>query len=83
MYGYEVKTIDDPVVSVAEEALALGTQLLTPGGTLINIIPALQYVPPWFPGAWSRKLAERVRELSEEMKRIPTEFVKKSLVCLH
>ncbi|KAH9478443.1 Cytochrome P450 monooxygenase [Psilocybe cubensis] len=79
MYGYEVKSIDDRAVSVAEEALALGTQLLTPGGTLINVIPALQYVPTWFPGAWSRRLAAKVLELSEEMKRIPTEFVKKSL----
>lgn len=83
MYGYDVKSIEDPVISLAEEALALGTQLLTPGGTLINIIPALQYVPPWFPGAWSRRLAAKVRELSEEVKRIPREFIKKSLVSLY
>ncbi|KAH9478384.1 Cytochrome P450 monooxygenase 208 [Psilocybe cubensis] len=79
MYGYEVQSISDPVVTVADEAIRLGGQLVIPGGTLINIFPMLQHIPAWFPGASSQKLAKIVRELSDEMMSIPTKFVKKSL----
>lgn len=80
MYGYEVESLEDPIVQIADESIDLGTQLLIPGASLINLIPALKYVPPWFPGAVSRKQAAKVLHLTEEIKRIPMEFVKQKFV---
>ncbi|PPQ79984.1 hypothetical protein CVT25_003043 [Psilocybe cyanescens] len=76
MYGLEVKSIEDPCIAIADEAIKLGSDLLAPGGSLINIFPFLQHVPAWFPGATSRKQADIVRSLTEEMMRIPMDQVK-------
>ncbi|PPQ81712.1 hypothetical protein CVT25_013442 [Psilocybe cyanescens] len=78
MYGYEVKSVDEPCVTVADEAIMLGTRLLVPGASLINIIPSLRHVPEWFPGASSRKMAAKIRRMTDEVIRFPLDYVKKS-----
>lgn len=84
MYGYDIKSIDDRVIEVAEAGNVIGSRLMAPGGSLINIFPLLRYIPSWVPGATSHKEAKEVKNLTKEMMRIPTEFVKKSLVrALH
>lgn len=80
MYSYDVGSIHDPIIEIADEALLLGTELLVPGGSLINLFPTLGYIPSWFPGAVSRKKAARVYSLTEKVKGIPMDFVKKSFV---
>ena len=82
MYGYDVKTLDDPVIEVGEKSLQLGVKLLMPGGSLLNFIPILCHVPPWVPGATSQKIAAEVKRLTLEMKRIPMDYVKKALVSV-
>lgn len=82
MYGYEVKSVDDPCVTVADMALTTGARVSGPGGSMINVIPALRHIPTWFPGAPSWKEIDEVRKLTGEMKRIPMEFVKTSFVSL-
>ncbi|KAH9480332.1 Cytochrome P450 monooxygenase 98 [Psilocybe cubensis] len=79
MYGYDIKSPHDPVIETAEAATILGGRLMAPGGSLINVFPLLRHVPLWFPGAISRNAAEEVKRLTNEVVRIPTEFVKKSL----
>uniref|UniRef100_A0A8H8CKD5 Cytochrome P450 n=1 Tax=Psilocybe cubensis TaxID=181762 RepID=A0A8H8CKD5_PSICU len=78
MYGYEVKSIDDPCVTLADEALRLTSQLITPGGSIINVIPALRHVPAWFPFAYSKRTAEKAKAMTEEILRIPLEHVKRN-----
>lgn len=82
MYGYEVKSFEDPCIVAAEESIAAGVPFMLPGGTWLNTIPALTKInlPLWFPGATTWKIAAKVRELSKEMERIPFEFAKKSFV---
>ncbi|KAH9475493.1 Cytochrome P450 monooxygenase COX2 [Psilocybe cubensis] len=79
MYGYDIKSIHDRVIEVAEAGNVIGSRLMAPGGSLINIFPILRHIPPWVPGATSHKEAKEVKDLTAEMMRIPTEFVKKSL----
>ncbi|PPQ81783.1 hypothetical protein CVT25_013670 [Psilocybe cyanescens] len=79
MYGYDIKSIDDRVIEVAEEGNVIGGRLVVPGGSLINIFPVLRHIPSWFPGASSHKAAVECKKLTEEMMRIPTEYVKRSL----
>jgi hypothetical protein len=80
MYGYDVKSIDDPCIAAANNATVIAAGLAVPGASLINIFPFLRHVPPWFPGASSRKLAEKARKYSEEAQRIPMEYVEECMV---
>ncbi len=82
MYGYVLETLDDPIIHVADEATRLVATLLEPGGTLVNILPVLRHIPFWVPGATGMKKAEQVRQLTEEMLRIPMEHVKAAFVNL-
>jgi len=81
MYGYDVESINDPCIANADKSITLGVRLLLPGGTLINIFPILAYVPTWFPGASSRKLAAEVKRLTDEVIRFPMDWVKLRMVC--
>ncbi|KDR84601.1 hypothetical protein GALMADRAFT_56030 [Galerina marginata CBS 339.88] len=77
MYGYDVKSFEDPCVVAAQRSLNLGVYLLLPGSSYISILPILKYIPPWFPGASSRRMAAEVSSFTAEMIRIPMEFVRK------
>ncbi|PPQ77931.1 hypothetical protein CVT25_015406 [Psilocybe cyanescens] len=78
MYGHDVESIEDPCVRLSDETLLLGSPLLVPGGSLINVIPALRYIPEWVPGAYSRKVAAKVRRMTSEALRIAMGYVNKS-----
>ncbi|PPQ81931.1 hypothetical protein CVT25_013779 [Psilocybe cyanescens] len=78
MYGYEVESVQDPCVTMADLALTIGARLSVPGGSMLNVIPALRHIPAWLPGAPSYEGIKQVRALTHEVKRIPMEFVKKS-----
>ncbi|KAF8973003.1 cytochrome P450 [Flammula alnicola] len=80
MYGYEVDSLDDPLVSVADQSNILAGRLLAPGATLIPMFPILRHVPPWFPGASSRKLIVEVKRLTDLMRTIPVDFVKQRVM---
>lgn len=80
MYGYDIESIHDPVIEAAEKSVSLGAPLLAPGGSIINVFPILGKIPPWFPGASSHKVAVEVKRLTDLVKRIPLDFVKKQMV---
>jgi hypothetical protein len=80
MYGYAPESLDDPVIPVANEGITLGASLMEPGATFINVIPILRHIPSWVPGTTAKRLAEKVRWLTEEMKRIPMERVSAAMV---
>ncbi|KAF9045269.1 cytochrome P450 [Panaeolus papilionaceus] len=67
MYGYEVKSLDDPVIVAADMNIELGAKVISPGGSFANVIPILKYVP-W---TWTQRMAKEIRWLTSEMKRIP------------
>ncbi|KAH9478084.1 Cytochrome P450 monooxygenase 208 [Psilocybe cubensis] len=76
MYGYDAKSTDDPCILAADKTFTLGMELLSPGGSLINLIPLLRFVPPWFPGAISQQKAQEARMLTKKVVSIPLEFTK-------
>ncbi|PPQ72833.1 hypothetical protein CVT26_003342 [Gymnopilus dilepis] len=81
MYGYNVKSFEDPCISAADEGATAAAALLLPGATLVNIIPPLAKIriPTWLPGASTWKTAKKLRELSDTARSIPYDFVKKSM----
>jgi len=81
MYGYDVESIDDPCITNADESITLGAKLFVPGATLINIFPILAFIPAWFPGASSQKLAAEVKRLTAEVIRVPMDWAKMRMVC--
>jgi hypothetical protein len=80
MYGYAPESLDDPIIHIIDEGTTLGASLLAPGGTLINVLPILRHIPSWVPGATAKKMAEKVRRLTVEMKRIPMAQVTAAMV---
>lgn len=86
-YGLHVKQDNDPFVEIAERAmLGLGTAG-TPGAYIVDLIPALQYLPgvqflPGFLGKWKRQGLEWskwIRALLEA----PFAQAKKNFVSSH
>lgn len=76
MYGYDVKSLDDPVIEAADKSIELGTKVFSPGGSLVNVFPMFKYVP-W---TWTQRMAKEVRHLTNEMKRIPMESLVNDMV---
>jgi hypothetical protein len=80
MYGYSPRTMDDYYIRIADESAKLMGNLAEISGTLINILPFLRHIPSWVPGASGKKKIEKLRGLTDEVKRIPLEYAKIALV---
>jgi len=80
-HGYQVQDDNDPFVNRAEKGMTLFGQLIKPGNFLVDIIPALKYVPDWFPGAGFKQFAKASEEVVAELVEIPHEFVKEQMAA--
>lgn len=78
-HGYEVQEGTDPFVSLADAALEQFSLSTSPGAFLVNLVPALQYLPDWFPGAGFKKTAREWRKTLNYMVEGPFQFVTKSM----
>ncbi|KAJ5473438.1 hypothetical protein N7475_003004 [Penicillium sp. IBT 31633x] len=57
-YDYNIEPHhDDPLVNLADLALQQFSSATVPGAWLVDVIPALKYVPDWVPGAGFKKTA--------------------------
>ena len=83
MYGYAPETVKDPVIQAADESTKLATILFDSGGTLINLLPFLHYIPAWMPGTNGKRMIERVKQLTRDARRIPMEHVTAEMVGRH
>ncbi|KAH7329771.1 cytochrome P450 [Rhizoctonia solani] len=75
-FGYHLQGKEDPFVVEAELAFHNGFRAAMFANFYVNIIPALLYIPEWFPGAgWKRKIrswkAQKIRAMNA-----PYEWVK-------
>ena len=80
MYGYSPSMIDAYYIRIADESAKLMGNLVEISGTLINILPFLRHIPSWVPGASGCKKIKKLRSLTDQVKRIPLEYSKVSLV---
>ena len=76
-----MESVDDPCVINADKSIALGSPLFLPGATMINIFPILAFIPAWFPGASSHKVAAEVKQLTDEVIRFPMDWAKMRMAC--
>ncbi|OQE21561.1 hypothetical protein PENFLA_c014G03275 [Penicillium flavigenum] len=75
-YGYRVEPHNqDILVNLANEALEQFSIASTPGTWLVDLIPALKYVPAWFPGAGFKRTAQEWRKNLEDVAKKPYALV--------
>ncbi|KAF9554410.1 cytochrome P450 [Agrocybe pediades] len=72
-YGLPIKKRDDPYVLLANEAIGWMNEGVLPANFLVNIFPALKYVPEFFPGAGFQKIAKKAKALQEKFLERPFE----------
>ncbi|KAG6895872.1 hypothetical protein C0992_011872, partial [Termitomyces sp. T32_za158] len=81
VYGYEPLEYEDKFLSLAEECVDLLANKIASGGGIwpVDIFPALQHLPTWFPGAGFKIKAAKWKARMEEFVDLPFEFVKDSV----
>ncbi|GJJ06167.1 hypothetical protein Clacol_000356 [Clathrus columnatus] len=82
-YGYSIPNgeegNDDLMVKLSERGLHEFSIAQAPGAFLVDFIPLLKYVPPWFPGAGFRRKAMEWKLHQQEMMDTPFEFTKSQM----
>ena len=79
-YGLEIKSKTDKYIALAKAGVDPCVPALIPGTFLVDVIPALKYVPDWLPGARFKRLAKKWRLLALAMRDIPYENAKQEIV---
>ncbi|KAF9525565.1 OrdA protein [Crepidotus variabilis] len=78
-YGYDVKDENDEFVELVERANTNFSKSTVPGAFIVDVFPALKYLPEWLPGMKFLSLAREWRQLTDENADLPFEFTKKQV----
>jgi len=81
-YGISVEPENDPLVNLAEKAMAASAVAGIPGKFLVDIFPLLKYLPEWIPGASFQRIAREWKELWREFADRPFQMAEESIVSL-
>ncbi len=79
-HGHTVKEDSDPIVSLVELSMDQFSKCTRPGAFLVDIIPALRFLPSWFPGMGFQTIAASWKRTLDDMVDIPHNFVKDQMV---
>ncbi|KAF8550635.1 cytochrome P450 [Imleria badia] len=74
-YGYTVQEEKDPFVELADKVMAMVSLVATPGAFLVDVVPALRYLPEWFPGTGFLQDAKKYHRLMMESVLRPHQYV--------
>ncbi|KAI0365451.1 cytochrome P450 [Pilatotrama ljubarskyi] len=80
-YGHQVVSAEDEYVALAERVREHGEARPPAGVALIDLLPLLKYVPPWFPGAAFHEHAAKGRAFSHMMLSAPFGMVKERMAA--
>ncbi|KAH7322058.1 CyP450 monooxygenase [Rhizoctonia solani] len=83
IYGYRLKGTEDAFLKEAKIAVdhVVEAGMFTSGYFLVNIIPALAYVPDWFPGADWKRVAREWRAQKDAAINAPFEWTKSQVAA--
>ncbi|KAL8954437.1 MAG: hypothetical protein Q9193_007247, partial [Seirophora villosa] len=80
VYGYSIeRDAADPLVDLIEHAMDNLSQAFVPLSWAVDAVPALQYLPDWFPGTSYRKTARKFQAVNEAAAELPFSFVKRRM----
>ena len=81
-YGYRINSKDhDPLVETTKTTISNFSLAAVPMGWAVDIVPALQYLPDWFPGTKFKKTARQYREIVEASAYPPYKFVQRQMAA--
>ncbi|EKM49100.1 uncharacterized protein PHACADRAFT_214509 [Phanerochaete carnosa HHB-10118-sp] len=80
-YGIDVQEKDDPIIATAEHGLESAVAAMNIGQFLVDLIPALKYVPEWFPGAGFQRQAKIWKASLDSMLHVPFNAAKNLLAA--
>ncbi|KAI3212678.1 hypothetical protein CBS147311_251 [Penicillium roqueforti] len=79
-YGYTIEPDKmDPLVHIAKMALEQFSVAGTPGAWLVDVFPALRYIPSWFPGAGFKRTAQVWKQNLQHVADKPYAFVRQRM----
>ncbi|EGN94698.1 hypothetical protein SERLA73DRAFT_187752 [Serpula lacrymans var. lacrymans S7.3] len=78
-YGHTVDSVEDKYIKLADEALTATVNYGSPGSQLVDLVPALKYLPVWMPGTGFKRRASVVYKLVRAMIETPFEMVKSKM----
>lgn len=83
-YGYVLSSdaSTDLVFQSMKEMLTIVSQGASSSQFLVNLFPALMYVPEWMPGAGFKAFARKARQLKKLAINAPFDWVKAEMVYL-
>nr|VWO95057.1 N/A [Ganoderma boninense] len=79
VFGLDVVDDGDEIMTIVEDALEWIGETFTPGKYLIDVLPILQHVPTWFPGATVQRLIVKWRSTVVRLKEEPYRRVKAAM----
>jgi len=79
-YGIETKEVDDPFIKISEDGVQPVLAAVIPGTYLVDVIPAMKYIPEWMPFAKFQTIARETKELSKNMLEKPFAETKRLMV---
>ncbi|KAJ6570091.1 cytochrome P450 [Mycena vulgaris] len=79
-YGLDVKPSDDPYLNAAHAAIRAISAAGIHGRFLVDNLPALKYIPNWFPGAEFKRKAAEWNGMVKKMMDIPFTDAKRAWV---
>ncbi|KAJ7636944.1 cytochrome P450 [Roridomyces roridus] len=81
-YGYPSNT-GDPLglIKITEDAMHGFAVASEPGKWWVDSVPALKYIPSWFPGGSFQRAAQAMRADLNKLFEIPYQFVKKEITA--
>ncbi|KAL1758476.1 cytochrome P450 [Schizophyllum commune] len=79
-YGITVAEKDDLYIKEAQEVVQIQSVAVLPSSYLVNLIPALKYVPEWVPGAAFKRTAREWQEKARKIIYRPFYDVKRIMV---
>ncbi|KAF9447572.1 cytochrome P450 [Macrolepiota fuliginosa MF-IS2] len=78
-YGLDIKLDNDPFVHLADDSMRPLIEAIVPGAFLVDLIPALQYVPAWFPGAGFQRKAKEWKKMTTRFRDAPYDAAKRAV----
>lgn len=81
-YGLKVESEDDRYIATAEEGVGPVAIAAVPGAFLVDLIPALKYVPAWMPFTSFKRKARKWRSLAMTMIDVPFEAAVRNIVSI-
>ncbi|KAJ6580641.1 cytochrome P450 [Mycena capillaripes] len=78
-YGIDVRSSDDPYITLAKDAMHGFSVATIPGAFLVDTIPALKYVPEWAPGAEFKRKARQWKKITRDLLEVPFSAAKQNI----